>query len=111
MLIQKISEQVTLVTLPPEPRTVDELKSANEVIRSRDDCDVVIDFSIVDLLTTTSINKLIILRNALHKRGHRLILCSVSALTKSIFTVTGLDGLFEFADDKNAALAAIEQAN
>ena len=111
MGIQNLSEQVILVTLPPEQRIIDELKSANEVFSSRNDCDVVIDFSTVDIITTASINNLIILHHALHKGGHRLILYSVCALTKSIFKVAGLDAVFEFADDKDAAVAVIEQAN
>ena len=40
--------------------------------------------------------------------GHRLIFCSVAAATRGIFTVTGLDGIFEFADDKFVALASLQ---
>lgn len=111
MEIQNLSEQVILVTLPPGQQITDELKSASEALSGRDDCDVVIDFSTVKILTTASINILIILHHALRKCGHRLILYSVSSLTKSIFRVAGLDAVFEFADDKDAAVAAIEQAN
>jgi len=111
MGIQNLSEQVILVTLPPGQQIIDELKSANEVCSNRNDCDAVIDFSAVEILTTASISSLIILHNALRKSGHRLILYSVSALNKSIFRVAGLDAVFGFADDKDAAMAAIEQAN
>lgn len=111
MMIQNLSEQVTLVTLPGGQQIIDELSSLKEVVSGRENCVTIIDFSNVEMITTVSINKLIILRNLLHKRGHRLILCSVSMPTRCIFTVSGLDGVFEFADDKDAAIAAIEQAN
>ena len=34
--------------------------------------------------------------------------CSVAAATKGIFTVTGLDGIFEVAADKFVALASLQ---
>jgi len=111
MSVKNLSEQLILVTLPPGREIIDELKSVNEAVWSREDCDVVIDFSYVEMVTTVCINNLIVLLNLLHERGHRLILCSVAVQTKCIFTVAGLDGIFEFADDRDAAVEAIQQTN
>jgi anti-anti-sigma regulatory factor len=112
MGFQDISEQIVLLTLPDEVRkTSDELDSFNKVISEREDCDVVIDFSDVKILTTVCIKHLMVLRSLLHGCGHRLILCGLSNPTKSIFTLAGLDGVFEFAIDKDAAVATIQQAN
>ena len=41
------------------------------------------------------------------EHGRELILCNVSYVTKYIFTVANLDKIFEFVDDKLAALAAV----
>ena len=108
MGIQNWSEDVILVDLPQEPQMGDELKTATGIVRDRGDCDVVIDFSNVDIITSSSLSKLLKLRKMLADCGHRLLLCNVAAATRGIFTVTGLDGIFEMADDKFVALASLQ---
>jgi anti-anti-sigma factor len=108
MGIQDWSDDIILVDLPSEPEMGDELKTVTEMVRDRGDCEVVIDFSNVDIITSSSISKLLKLRKLLADCGHRLVFCSVAAATKGIFTVTGLDGIFEFADDKFVALAGLQ---
>ncbi len=108
MGIQNWSEDVILVDMPQEPNMGDELNTVTEMVRDRGDCDVVIDFSTVDIVTSSSLSKLLKLRKLLADCGHRLIFCNVAAATKGIFTVTGLDGIFEIADDKFVALASLQ---
>jgi len=108
MGIQNWSEDVILVDLPQEPQMGDELKTATGIVRDRGDCDVVIDFSNVDIITSSSLSKLLKLRKMLADCGHRLLFCNVAAATRGIFTVTGLDGIFEMADDKFVALASLQ---
>ena len=111
MGIQNWSDEVVLVDLPQEPEMGDELKSVIEIVRDRGDCDVVIDFATVDIVTSSSLSKLLKLRKMLADCGHRLVFCSVAAATRGIFTVTGLDGIFELADDKFVALASLQLVN
>jgi len=99
------SEDTILVDLPQEPETGDELTTVTEMVRKRGNCNVVIDFSRLDTISSATIARLLTLREALSDCGHRLTLCSISAATKGIFTITGLDHTFEFADDKFGALA------
>jgi anti-anti-sigma factor len=108
MGIQNWSEDVILVDLPQEPEMGDELATATEMVRDRGNCDVVIDFSNVDIVTSSSLSKLLKLRKLLADCGHRLVLCSVAPATRGIFTVTGLDGIFELVDDKFVALASLQ---
>jgi len=108
MGIQDWSEDVILVDLPQEPEMGDELKTVTEMVRDRGNCEVVIDFSSVDIITSSSLSKLLKLRKLLGDCGHRLIFCNVAAATKGIFTVTGLDGIFEIVDDKFVALASLQ---
>lgn len=108
MGIQNWSEDVILVDLPQEPNMGDELNTVTEMVRDRGDCDVVVDFSTVDIVTSSSLSKLLKLRKLLADCGHRLVFCNVAAATKGIFTVTGLDGIFEIADDKFVALASLQ---
>ncbi|MHC4160459.1 MAG: STAS domain-containing protein [Planctomycetota bacterium] len=97
--------------LPQEPDMGEELKSVTEISRDRGDCDVVVDFSDVDIVTSSSLSKLLKLRKLLADCGHRLVFCNVAAATRGIFTVTGLDGIFELAEDKFVALASLQLVN
>jgi anti-anti-sigma factor len=111
MGIQDWSEDVILVDLPQEPEMGDEIKTVTEMVRDRGNCEVVIDFSSVDIITSSSLSKLLKLRKLLGDCGHRLIFCNVAPATKGIFTVTGLDGIFEIADDKFVALASLQMVS
>ena len=105
---QNLSEDVILVELPfKEPQIAGELKTVNEIVNGKPDLDVIIDFSKVEIMTSSSIGNLIILRNLLHERGRRLILCNMATITKCIFVVAGLKDIFDFVDDKSAALAVV----
>ena len=107
-MIQKWSEDVLLVDLPQETKMGDELKILISEVRDKSDCDVVIDFSNVDIVTSSSLSKLLKLRKLLGDCNHRLVLCSMAPATQGIFTVTALDGVFELADDKFVALASVQ---
>ena len=111
MGIQNWSEEILLVELAQEPEMGDELKTVTEMVRDRGDCDVVVDFSSVDIVTSSSLSKLLRLRKLLVDCGHRLVFCNVAPATKGIFTVTGLDGIFELVEDKFVALAGLQIAN
>lgn len=111
MGIQNWSDDVILVDLLQEPQTGDELKSVTETVRDRGDCDVVIDFSEIDIITSSSLSKLLRLRKLLTDCGRKLIFSNVAPATKGIFTVTGLNDVFEFVDDKFIALASLQIVN
>jgi anti-anti-sigma factor len=111
MGFQNWSDDIILVDLSREPRMRSELKTLVEIVRDRGDCDVVVDFSSVDIMTSTSISGLLRLRKLLADCGHRLVFCNVPAATRSVFSVVGLDEVFEFSEDKFAALAAIQSSS
>jgi len=108
MGIQNWSQDIVLVDLPAEPQIGDELKTVTEIVRDRGDCDVIVDFSRVNIVTSSSLSKLLKLRKLLAGCGHRLVFCDVAPPTKGIFTVTGLEGIFELVDDKFIALASLQ---
>jgi anti-anti-sigma factor len=109
--IQDWSENIILVTLAEEPQMGEELRTVIEIVRDRGDCDVVIDFADVDIVTSSSIAKTLKLRKALKDTGRRLVLCGVKNATRGIFMVTGLDSVFDFTDDKFIALASLQMVN
>ena len=108
MGIQNWSEDIILVDLLQEPAMSEELESVTKMVCDRGDCEVVIDFSDVDIITSSNISKLLKLCKLLGDCGHKLIFCNVSPATKGIFTVTGIDDIFEFVDDKFIALAGLQ---
>ncbi len=111
MGIQNLSKNVVFVDLPSDTLQIgDELKNLNEIISTRSDCDVVIDFFRVEILNSSSLGNLMILRKLMEEHGHQLVLCNVAVMTKYIFTVAGLDKVFDFVDDRFAAMAAMEGA-
>jgi len=72
----------------------EELRTVIEIVRDRGDCDVVIDFADVDIVTSSSIAKILKLRKAVRDCKKRLVLCGVKNATRGIFMVTGLDNVF-----------------
>lgn len=108
MGIQHPPENLVVVKLPSnELEIAKELKEVNDKASENFSCDVIIDFSIVEVITSSSLSNLLILHNMLAERDNRLILCNVSVITKCIFRVAGLDHVFEFADNRSAATATI----
>jgi len=107
MAIKNSSAGVVIVDLHPEPDTGTELATVASLVRLRGNRDVVIDFSRVDIVTSASLSKLLELRKLLSNRGRKLVLFGLAPETRNIFKQAVLEMVFEFADDKSAALAAI----
>ena len=109
MGIQNFSEDVLYVTLPKQPHMSNELERINEIASNSPAYDVVVDFSKVKILTSASVCNLMILKEILKGLERHLVLCSVPPEVRKIFTVTGLEGLFEFANDKFGALNLMQR--
>ncbi len=108
MSIHRWSEDMILVDLPRELEKHNELQTVIGLVRDMGDCDVVIDFSHVDVVGGACLAGLLEVRRLLHDCGHKLTLCSVAPAIKGVFTIAGLDDLFEFAEDRFAALANLQ---
>jgi anti-anti-sigma regulatory factor len=106
MVVDNFSRRTVLVDLPPEPEMCDELENVSEAMSAVGDCDVVVDFSNADIVTASSLSKLLKLRRLLVDSGRRLILCGLAVNTRGVFTKTALDRVFEFAADKNVVLTS-----
>jgi len=109
MELVHLSDSIVVLCLTTEPQVCEDLKRLNEKVSQRCDFDVIVDFSRAEIITSSSISNLIILRNWLEGSGHRLILCNVRFATRCIFKTLGLDTFFEFAENRTTALAVLEQ--
>ena len=108
MGVQNWSDNIILVNLAPEPQTGEELQMAIERVTDNGSFDVVVDFAQVGIITSSSIAKLLKLRKAVEGGDRRLVISTVSKQTKGVFTVTGLDDIFDFVDDQFVALAGLQ---
>lgn len=111
MGIQEWSENVLLVTIAPEPDMCEELRTVTDMVRKSSKYSVVIDFSEVDIVTSSSLAQLLKLQKLLDDNNQQFVVCGMSKRTKSIFDVTGLDKVFEFVQDKFTALAGLQLAS
>ena len=106
MEIEHLPENVLFICLQ-EPQLRNELIAVNEILSNECICDVIIDFSSVELMTSEGISSLIILERLLNSFGHKIILCAVSSNNKEVLKRTGIEPLFEFAGDESSALQSI----
>lgn len=108
MGIQNWSDNIILVNLEKEPQMGEELQIVTGMVSKNGGFNVVVDFAEIDIVTSSSIAKLLKLRKVLQECGRRLVFSSASPQTKKIFTITGLDSVFEFVDDQFIALAGLQ---
>ena len=91
---------IVTVDLPEGSKRLEQLDAVRKTVRRKRDCTVMVDFSKVDILASEGIMRLLELRDLLEERSGHLILCGVSQPTMDVFTVTGLDHIFEFSHDQ-----------
>jgi len=108
MAIQHWSDNIIVVDLPREPEMSEELNGVAGILCERDVRSVIIDFSDVDIVTSSSLSKLLELRNLMADWGRRLVFCGVAVAIKGVFAVAGLEKEFELVDDRFSALTTIE---
>jgi anti-anti-sigma regulatory factor len=109
MGVHNLLDNLIYVELPFDGvQIIDDLKALNETVSKKNDCDVIVDFSKVEIINSSNISNLLILRGLLEDKGRKLILCNVCTITKCIFVVAGLAEIFTFIEDKTAALEAVK---
>jgi anti-anti-sigma regulatory factor len=110
MATQNLSEHVLLITLPAEPQLSRDLEVVARSTHPASDCDVIVDFSLVEILPSATICQLIVLERVLSAAGREFVMCSVSAEVMAVFRRVGLHKLFRFADDEQAALQSLDRS-
>jgi len=108
MGIQYWSQHILLVSLPWELQEREELQRVVEMVQEGGDCNVVVDFSSVDVAGGRTLTRLLELRRLLQDRGRKLVLCGLAPATRGVFTIARLDEVFDFVKDKFAALAHLQ---
>lgn len=108
MPLQKWSENILVVDLQNEPQFSDDMNALFDALDDGNKLDVVLNFAEVTFVNSSNIAKMLKLRKTLLSKGARLVLCSVNTHVWGVFLVTGLDKIFEFADDMVSGLAGLQ---
>ena len=112
MSVQKWSDSIIVADLQNDPQFTDDLESVLSMIAENSDQDVVLDFKSVDSLNSSNIAKLLKLRKlVIISNSRKLRLCGVNTHVWGIFLVTGLDKVFDFADELSMGLASVQIDN
>ena len=107
MSTQDWSENINMVELLDDPEFTDELNSLTEQMEEQAK-DVVLNLSQVKFLNSSNISRLLKLRKVLIDQKCRLLLCSIPIQVWGVFLLTGLDTLFDVAEDTASALATLQ---
>ena len=110
MSIEKLSENILLVTLADEFQFVKDLESINEMVSKGSYYDVIVDFCEIAIGTSSVITNLLLLRKMLLEHDYRLILCKMSVLTQCAFTTLGIHGVFDIIDEKADAIESLQHS-
>ncbi|UCE59230.1 MAG: STAS domain-containing protein [Phycisphaerales bacterium] len=108
MSIEAWSDNILVIDLQDDPSFTDDLNALHEQLESKNDVDVVLNFSGISYLNSSNIAKLLKLRKRVLTSHRRLVLCQISTTVWGLFLVTGLDKVFEFADTVATALATLQ---
>jgi len=109
MSIQQWSENIILADLENDPQFTDDMNNLLEMVENRNDVDVILDFRDVEFLNSSNIAKLLKLRKQVTINNNRqLKLCGISSHIWGVFLVTGLDKIFNFADEVSSALTDLQ---
>ncbi len=108
MSIENWSESIVVAELQDDPAFSDDVTALMDQLEEKGDVDVVLNLGGVAYVNSSNIAKLLKLRKKQLSSRRRLILCNIDTSVWGIFMVTGLDKVFDVADNVATALAAVQ---
>jgi anti-anti-sigma factor len=105
--IENIAGDIIVFSVRGEPNLGEELRAITEMIAGDVDSNVIVDFVYVDIVRSSSLTKLLKLRQAVIGRSRQIILCNIHPLTQSIMEITDLNKVFVIVADKEAGVSLI----
>ncbi len=106
-MLERWSDQIVLVTLQPEPQFSEDLDALRDELRERPG-HVVVDFAQINQLNSSNLAQLLRLRKQCNDHHLKLRLAAMNDKLWSVMSVTGLDKIFEFAEDVPTGLAGVQ---
>ncbi len=108
MSIEHWSDDILVVELQDDPAFSDDVTALVDEVEGNHELDAVLNFAAVKYINSSNIAKLLKLRKKLVHHQRRLVLCGIHTNVWGLFLVTGLDKVFEFADDVANGLATVQ---
>ena len=108
MSVENWSEDILVVELQDDPAFSDDVKAVIDQVDGLKEVNVVLNLAGVNYINSSNIAKLLKLRKKLHARKRRLVLCGIDTNVWGVFLVTGLDKVFDFADNVAMGLASVQ---
>ncbi|MBW8040816.1 MAG: STAS domain-containing protein [Planctomycetes bacterium] len=111
MWIDNLTDKTSVICIAVsgEQELQRELQIVIKKLSGKSDYNVIISLANIEMLTSSSLSGLLILRHSLSRIGRQLILCKVGFPVKGVFRTAGLNSLFHFATDMLAAQTMIQQ--
>ena len=110
MSIENWSDSVIVVDLQDDPAFTDDLNALMEQLELKKGADVVLRLDGVTYLNSSNLARLLKTRKTIQSQKRKLVLCEIATTVWGLFLVTGLDKVFEFADDLPSALTMVQIA-
>jgi anti-anti-sigma factor len=107
MPVETWSENVLVAHMADDPQFAGDMLSLERSVTGKR-YNVVLDFGAVHFINSSNIARLLKLRKQVNASESRLILCNVNTHVWGTFLVTGLDKIFQFADNVSLALATLQ---
>lgn len=105
---QGSSGRVAVAHLATDPQFTADLEAIAQLDLGKP-AGVVLDFTAVRHINSSNLSRLLRLRKRLIQADGKLVLCNLPAQVASVFQVTGLDRVFNFAADVEEALKLGQQ--
>ncbi len=87
------SEHIVIVRLPPEPQTSDELDRVVQVAVNDIGSDIIVDFTDLQIISKSSLRRLVVLHRILDGSTRRLGFCNISPAIRSVFKTHKMERL------------------
>jgi len=108
--IGSIAGDIIVFSVRGEPDLGNELQAITEMVAGDVNSNVIVNFVGVDIIRSSSLTKLLKLRQALVARERQLVLCNIHPLTQSILEITDINSIFAIAADKQAGVSLIRSS-
>ncbi|MEM7624644.1 MAG: STAS domain-containing protein [Planctomycetota bacterium] len=109
MPLQKWSDQIWLCQMSPEPTFSEEIDTlVGQFGKAEPKPHVVIDLSGLDVLNSSNLSQMLRVRKLVTDAGSKLRIAGPTNAVWSLFLTTGLDKVFDFAQDTMMALAELQ---
>ncbi|MFC1635709.1 STAS domain-containing protein [Planctomycetota bacterium] len=102
------SEHVIILGSLDKPDSIEQLDKLLKMSEENPDWDIIVDLSDITI-NSRIISKLLKLREVANEAGREVVLCGIDTQVKSVFTVTGIDGVFRLVKDRSSAMTELDE--